>query len=67
MQGFMQIASAKFIMSLVGLLCSILFTIFLRFGSSKIDRELNNLCIEIERRLVFISLEDIGFRQLRAA
>lgn len=67
MQGFMQIASAKFIMSLVGLLCSILFTIFLRYRSNEIDHKLSNLCIEIERRLVFISLEDIGLRQLSVA
>ena len=66
MQNFMQIASAKFIMSLVGLLCSILFTILLRARSDMIDRELHKLCIGIERRLVFVSLEDIGFRQLRA-
>jgi methyl-accepting chemotaxis protein len=67
MQDFMQIASAKFIMSLVGLLCSIMFTVLLRARSNSIDRELHKLCIGIERRLVFVSLEDLGFRQLRAA
>lgn len=67
MQNFMQIASAKFIMSLVGLLCSIIFTVLLRARSNLIDRELQKLCTAIERRLVFVSLEDIGFRQLRAA
>ena len=67
MQNFMQIASAKFIMSLVGLLCSIVFTVLLRARSDLIDRELHKLCTAIERRLVFVSLEDIGFRQLRAA
>lgn len=66
MQDFMQIASAKFIMSLVGLLCSIMFTVLLRARSNSIDRELHKLCIGIERRLVFVSLEDIGFRQLDA-
>ena len=67
MRDFMQIASAKFVMSLVGLLCSIVFTILLRARQNKIDRAITHLCIGIERRLVFISLEDIGFRQLRAA
>lgn len=67
MQNFMQIASAKFVMSLVGLFCSILFTFLLRARQNKLDAALNRLCIGIERRLVFISLEDIGFRQLRAA
>lgn len=67
MRDFMQIASAKFVMSLVGLLCSIVFTILLRTQQNKIDHALSRLCMGIERRLVFVSLEDIGFRQLRAA
>ncbi|MGI1661333.1 hypothetical protein ACRDNQ_03745 [Palleronia sp. KMU-117] len=67
MIAFMQIASAKFVMSLVGLVCSILFTILLRHRLEAVDRALHRLCIAIERRLVFVSLEDIGFRQLRAA
>ncbi len=67
MQDFMQIASAKFVMSLVGLFCSILFTFLLRTRQNKLDTALHRLCIGIERRLVFVSLEDIGFRQLRAA
>lgn len=67
MQGFMQIASAKFVMSLIGLFCSILLTMLLRERQNRIDASLNHLCSGIERRLVFVSLEDIGFRQLRAA
>jgi hypothetical protein len=67
MTGFMTIASAKFTMSLVGLLCSILFTMLLRARTGTIDRVLHKLCMKIERRLVFVSLEDLGFRQLRAA
>lgn len=67
MQDFMQIASAKFIMSLVGLFCSILLTILLRARQNTMEAALHRLCIGIERRLVFVSLEDIGFRQLRAA
>lgn len=67
MQDFMQIASAKFVMSLVGLFCSILFTILLRAQQNRIEAALNHLCTGIERRLVFVSLEDIGFRQLKAA
>lgn len=67
MTNFMQIASAKFVMSLVGLLCSIILTLIIRTRSGAVDRALHRLCIKIERRLVFISLEDIGFRQLKAA
>ena len=67
MRDFMQIASAKFVMSLVGLLCSIVFTLLLRARQNRIDHAITRLCSGIERRLVFVSLEDIGFRQLRAA
>jgi hypothetical protein len=67
MTAFMQIASAKFVMSLVGLFCSILFAILLRRQTGLVDRELHRLCLMIERRLVFVSLEDLGFRQLKAA
>lgn len=67
MQQFMTIASAKFVMSLVGLACSIAMTILLRARQNRIEAALNRLCSGIERRLVFVSLEDIGFRQLRAA
>ncbi|SHM66282.1 apolipoprotein A1/A4/E domain-containing protein [Roseibium suaedae] len=67
MQDFMQIASAKFVMSLVGLFCSIIFTVLLRLRQNQIEAALHRLCSAIERRLVFVSLEDIGFRQLRAA
>ncbi|WP_138473150.1 MULTISPECIES: hypothetical protein [Rhodobacterales] len=67
MQDFMQIASAKFIMSLAGLVCSILFNIFLRVRSDRVAHDLQGLCVAIERRLSFVSLEDLAFRQLRAA
>ncbi|MBY8976953.1 hypothetical protein KHP62_14135 [Rhodobacteraceae bacterium NNCM2] len=67
MTNFMQIASAKFIMSLVALLCSIIFTIVLRVRSVSLERKLHDLCLTIERRLDFVSLEDLGFRQLKAA
>lgn len=67
MQNFMQIASAKFTMSLVGLTCSIVFTLLLRWRQKQLEIVLHSLCSGIERRLVFVSLEDIGFRQLRAA
>ncbi|MEZ5807911.1 MAG: hypothetical protein R3D65_09550 [Zhengella sp.] len=67
MTQFMTIASAKFIMSLVGLLCSIIFNWQLRRRAGAVDAALHSLCFKIERRLVFVSLEDLGFRQLKAA
>ena len=62
----MNIASAKFTMSLVGLACSIVFGLALRWRQGRLDSILHGLCLALERRLVFVSLEDIGFRQLRA-
>lgn len=64
--GLLTIASAKFIMSLTGLLCSILFTIVLRIGIGSVDEAIHGLCGEIERRLTFISLEELAVEQLAA-
>ncbi|MFG1379244.1 hypothetical protein [Xanthobacter autotrophicus] len=66
LRDLLTIASAKFIMSLIGLLCSIVFTIALRFGIGGIDKELHSLCHAIEERVQFISLEDLANQQLRA-
>lgn len=66
LRDLLTIASAKFIMSLTGLFCSIVFTIVLRRGMSKIEKALHKLCVDIESRLTFISLEDLAVEQLRA-
>ena len=61
-------ASAKFIMSLTGLLSSILFTIFLRICfTDRIEAKIHRLCVLLEERLSFISLEDLAMRQLEIA
>jgi hypothetical protein len=65
LEKLLKIASAKFIMSLTGLLCSIIFTIVLRRGMSGIERAVHKLCATIEARLTFISLEDLAVEQLR--
>lgn len=65
--GLLTIASAKFIMSLTGLLCSILFTIALRLGTGRVDEAIHRLCSEMERRLTFISLEELAVEQLAAS
>ena len=62
----MTIASAKFVMSLAGLACSIVFSIVLRSSQGWLNSALHRLCHAIERRLSFVSLEDLGFRQLKA-
>ena len=66
MSTLLRVASAKFIMSLTGLFCSILFTLALRWRTGWVDAEVNQLNLMIERKLTFISLEAIGIDQLKA-
>ena len=66
LKTLLTIASAKFIMSLTGLLCSILFTIALRIGMGRVEGEVHHLCEVIEDRLSFISLEELAVEQLAA-
>lgn len=66
LEGLLTIASAKFIMSLTGLCCSIVFTVLLRCGMSKLEKAVHGLNSLIENRLTFISLEDLSVRQLKA-
>ncbi len=66
-QQLLNVASAKFIMSLTGLACSILFTVLLRHGTNRVERNLHALCRAIENRLSFISLEDIALQQLETS
>lgn len=55
----LAVASAKFIMSLTGLLCSILFTLLHRREGGKIDARLHELCVEIERRVIYRTPESL--------
>lgn len=66
MRTLLTIASAKFIMSLCGLVCSIIFQLWLRFWTGRLDHELHRLCRALERSLSFLSLEDLGQKQLAA-
>lgn len=66
MASLLRIASAKFIMSLTGLVCSILLTIALRNMTGRLDGELHGLCRTLERGMKFASLEQIGLEQLQA-
>ena len=66
MTTLLSIASAKFIMSLTGLLCSILFTIVMKNRAQKIQVLVGKLCSNIEENLSFISLEDLAAEQLIA-
>lgn len=55
----LKVASAKFVMSLAGLFCSILFAFSLRVGARRIDRRLHDLCIKIEHRVVYRTPESL--------
>lgn len=62
----LSVASAKFIMSLTGLLCSIVFTVVLRVSGHRLESAMRRLTHEIEIRMNFVSLEDLAERQLNA-
>jgi methyl-accepting chemotaxis protein len=66
MTDLLKIASAKFIMSLTGLFCSIVFTVVFRILFGSLDRAIHGLCGSLEKRLAFISLEAIAVEQLSA-
>jgi len=66
MNDLLSVASAKFIMSLTGLLCSIVFTIALRVGLHDAESAAHRLAEGIETRLAFLSLEGLAARQLAA-
>ena len=66
LRDLLTIASAKFIMSLTGLFCSIIFTIVLRRWISQVEHDVYRLCATIEKRLTFISLENLAVEQLAA-
>lgn len=66
MASLLRIASAKFIMSLTGLVCSILLTVSLRNMTGQLDGELHRFCRSLESRMEFASLERIGLDQLKA-
>ena len=67
LDGLLAAASAKFIMSLTGLLASIIFTIVLRLSTGRVEGRIHTLCAELERRLIFISLEELSIEQLKIA
>ena len=63
LRELLQVASAKFIMSLTGLFCSIVFSLVLRFLAKWKDRALHALCKVIEDGCDYLSEQDV-LRQL---
>lgn len=65
MQDLLKIASAKFIMSLTGLVCSIILTLVLRRYMGGVEKALHRLVRGLEKQLSFASLEQIAMDQLK--
>ncbi len=64
LKKLLSTASAKFIMSLTGLACSILFGLILRIGQKVITAEINRICSLFEGCIPLVSLEAIAHQQL---
>ncbi|MCF7777436.1 methyl-accepting chemotaxis protein [Sulfitobacter sp. M220] len=58
-------ASAKFIMSLTGLACSIVLNLWLKFWSARVESGTERLANLLERRMDFVSLEGLADHQLK--
>lgn len=64
METLLQVASAKFIMSLSGLACSILFNIGHKIMSARLDYAILRFCDDLELRMQFLTPEGLGLEQL---
>lgn len=67
LETLLTVASAKFIMSLTGLLCSILFTLVLRWRANATNRALHSLCAELEGGCQYVSEQWLGHERLAQA
>ncbi|WP_428681689.1 methyl-accepting chemotaxis protein [Reyranella sp.] len=66
LEGLLRTASAKFIMSVTGLFCSIVFTFGYRFWSGQLESSVARLAQDLEKRMDFVSLEALADQQLVA-
>ncbi len=66
LQQLLGQASAKFIMSLSGLACSIVLNLVLRFWTVRVERAVERFASALERNMAFVSLEDLAGKQLKA-
>jgi ABC-type transporter Mla subunit MlaD len=60
-------ASFKFYTSIAGLGGSIILTLVLRYGTSKVEGSFDDLAFALERKLRFVTSESIAFDHLREA
>ncbi len=66
LEGLLRTASAKFIMSVTGLFCSIVFGVAYRNVSGRLERAVARLAHALEQRMDFVSLEALADQQLAA-
>lgn len=66
LEGLLRTASAKFVMSVTGLFCSIVFSVGYRFLSGKLESSVARLAHALEKRMDFVSLEALADQQLAA-
>ena len=67
LKTLLDLATAKFIMSLTGLFASIIFTVVLRTRMGKLEKAMHRLCVVLEGKLSFVSLESVAIEQLRTS
>lgn len=67
LRDLLNAASFKFYTSIAGLAGSIIFTLVLRYGTSKVERSFDALAFALERKLVFVTPESIAFEHFREA
>lgn len=67
LKTLLDLATAKFIMSLTGLFASIFFTIVLRTRMGKLELAMHRLCVVLEGKLSFVSLESVAIEQLKTS
>ena len=67
MSAFLNSTKSKFLMSLTGLFCSIVFLILFRTYSRILERKLREFCDALEERVEFLTVEKVVSQQLTEA
>jgi hypothetical protein len=67
LRDLLYAASFKFYTSIAGLGGSIILTLVLRYGTSRVEASFDDLAFALERRLVFVTPESIAFEHFREA
>lgn len=65
LSGLLSAATFKFLTSIAGLICSIIFSISYKVRMHRIDKAFGQLCDQLERLLSFVTPEEIAAGQLK--